>query len=118
MLDKNAQQYQTLDMLSVIQERLFNAINASKKAYEYLCGHSESPPHDLWDDDQCLKDHQVQIEQLMLLKSQCEYWRKNSYLTPSQKIGLLQLEKSITKCEKISQYNIFKLHKKLGLISS
>jgi len=113
MLDKNAHHYQTLDMMPVIQERVLKAIDASKKAHEYLCSHIDHFPHDLWDDEQCLHDHENQIEQLILLKTQCVFWRKNSYLTPVQKIELLHLERSLTECEKISQNNIFILNKKL-----
>jgi len=117
MLDKSAQQYQTPDMIPVIQERVIDAINASKTAHDYLINSLQNMPYDLWDDEQCLKDHQIQIEQLLLLKEQCEFWRKNSYLTPTQKDALLELESSLTDCEKISQHNIFSLQEKLGLLS-
>ena len=113
MLDKNAQQYQTPDMLPIIQEKVLDAINASKKAYQTLSGDLHHLPRDLWDDEQCLKDHEIQIEQLILLKAQCVFWRKNSYLTPVQKIELLHLENSMTECEKISQNIIFILQEKL-----
>ena len=113
MLDKNAQQYQTPDMIPIIQEKVLDAINASKKAYQTLSGDLHHLPRDLWDDEQCLKDHEIQIEQLILLKTQCVFWRRNNYLTPVQKIELLHLENSMTECEKISQNNIFILHERL-----
>ena len=113
MLEKDSQNYTTLDMLPVIQDRVINAISASNNAFQILNGDSHLLPHDLWDEEQCLKDHEIQIEQLLLLKEQCEFWRKNCYLTPVQKIELLHLEGGLTECEKISQQVIFNLQQRL-----
>ncbi|MCD8500285.1 MAG: hypothetical protein LRY67_06430 [Gammaproteobacteria bacterium] len=113
MLEKDPKHYTTLDMLPVIQDRVINAIDASKNAFQLLNDDSHLLPHDLWDEEQCLKDHEIQIEQLLILKEQCEFWRKNSYLTPVQKIELLYLEDSLTECAKISQQVIFNLQEKL-----
>ena len=113
MLEKDQQHTTTLDMLPVIQDRVINAISASKNAFQILNGDSYLFPHDLWDEEQCLKDHEIQIEQLLILKEQCEFWRKKCYLTPVQKIELLHLENSLTECEKISQQVIFNLQQRL-----
>lgn len=116
MLEKDSQHTTTLDMLPVIQDRVMNAINASQNAFQRLKGDSRLLPHDLWDEEQCLKDHEIQIEQLLQLKEQCEFWRKKCYLTPIQKVALLHLESSLTECEKISQQVIDILQKKLNLL--
>lgn len=112
MLDKNMQ-HATLDMMPIIEDRITNAINASEKAFQTLNKNLHPRPQDVLDDEQCLKDHEIQIEQLLLLKGQCEFWRKKSYLTPAQKIALLHLESLLTECEKISQHVVFILQKKL-----
>lgn len=113
MLNKDQQHYKTLDMLPVIQDRVINAISASKNAFQILTSDSHLLPYDLWDEEQCLKDHEIQIEQLLLLKEQCDFWRKNCYLTPAQKIELLHLESGLTECEKISQQVIFNLQERI-----
>lgn len=114
MLDKKAYQRQSLDMLPVMIDKVRQAIDASEKAREQL--ESDYPhlmPPDLWNDEQCLIDHEGQIEQLILLRQQITFWRKNNYLTPAQKIELLHLEISIGECEKISQQVIFMLTERL-----
>ena len=114
MLDKNARQWQSLDMLPVMIDNVQQAIHASKNAQERLKYHQpDLMPNDLWSDQQCLVDHEIQIEQLLLIRQQVEFWRKNHYLTPVQKIEILHLENTIAECENLSQQVVFMLHDRL-----
>lgn len=112
--EKSKRLYSTLDMLPVFQDRMLEVMIASKKAYDYLRGHVAYPPDDLWSDQECFLEHDAHLNELMVLKEQCLFWRKQCYLSPRQKMELLHLEQSITESEKLSQQIVLLLQGKVG----
>ncbi|MCD8524340.1 MAG: hypothetical protein LRY67_00775 [Gammaproteobacteria bacterium] len=81
-------QWQTIDMMPVIHDKVNVAIHASEKTYEHLTGYVNDPPQDLWNHEDCLRDHEGQVDELLQLKQQCDYWKQNTYLSAIQKIEL------------------------------
>ncbi len=68
MVEQHQPQWQTIDMMPVIHDKVMAAIHASEKTHEHLTGYMTHPPYDIWSDEECLKDHNGQIEQLLFLK--------------------------------------------------
>lgn len=103
-------QCQSIDMLPVAEEKLRETLDATLRQISHLDKHYQN--NTLLKTSLChqlIERYDHQVNELLLLRQQCEQWHRQDYISQTQKKAIQALEISISQLEKLTQRVLFVL---------